>query len=536
MAYKGKIATIPIGRGGLVTDLPQEDIPAKHLIRAINATLVNGYAEKDFGSRRWNSTPLGTGIAGFKDFWPSELTQRVICVGKNGTVYRFSNYASSSAVLPTGSAPTALNISQYTNLVPCGQEESGNDRKLFIFTGNDPVQVISGDGTTRADISQPAADWSGTNQPFMAIIHRGALFAWGNRNDPHRIYKSAEINHENFLSGTATSYSIFPGEFQRIIAAQVHRKRLYVLKYPRGLYCLNDSDSDSNNWFFEKQQETFGGSSPRCSVQVLDDFLVANQFNSLTSVQAAFTFGDFESSDFFSINRCKNFANQEIASSSFGERQAMCYEAKQIAMFSFRSRTSSYSDRICMINFRDPQNPIITWNTKDQPNCLDELRDDSGIDKPCYGAEDGYLYLMDQPDRWVGTSDTTSRTGYEFQIQTAHIDFGELDPTIAEQVKNYDFFEVGYIPTGKWNVTVDIFVDGLYLRTVPIELAGRSELDQFVLGENSLDDGVTWTRMSEISASGRRIGFRLSNSGVGQNVKIAKMRVYFGVSGQEQKK
>lgn len=536
MAYKGQIATIPIGRGGLVTDLPQEDIPSRYLTRAINATLVNGYAEKDFGSRRWNSSALGTGIAGFKDFWPSELVQRVICVGKNGSVYRFTNYASSSVILPTGSAPTALNVSQYANLVPCGQEESGSDRKLFIFTGNDPVQVISGDGTTRSDIASPAADWTGTNQPFMAILHRGALFAWGNRNDPHRIYKSTEVDHGNFLTGTATSYSVYPGESQRLITAQVHRKRLYVLKYPKGLYYLDDSAADSDDWFFEKSQDTIGGSSPRCSVQVLDDFLVQNQFNSVTSVQAAFTFGDFESSDYFSINRCKNFANQEISASSFGERQAILYDSKQQAMFTFRSRTSSYNDRICVISVRDPQNPMITWNTKDQPNCLDTLRDDTGIDKPCYGANDGYLYLMDQPDRWVGTSDTTVRTGYEFQIQTAHIDFGEQDATLSEQVKNYDFFEIGFIPTGKWNVSVDIFIDGLYHRTVPIELSGRSELDQFILGENRLDDGVTWSRMGDIAGSGRRIGFRLSNSGVGQNVKIAKIRVYFSVSGQEQRK
>lgn len=536
MAYKGQIATIPIGRGGLVTDLPQGDIPARYLTRAINATLVNGYAEKDFGSRRWNSTALGTGIAGFKDFWPSELVQRVICVGQNGAVYRFTNYTTSGLVSAIGSAPTTLNVTQYVNLVAGGQEESGNDRKLFIFTGNDPVQVISGDVATRANISVPAADWSGTNQPFMGILFRGALWCWGNRNDPHRMYKSTELDHEQFVGGTANSYSVFPGDSQRIIAAEVHRKRLYVLKYPTGLYYLNDSAEDSDDWFFEKSQDTFGGSSPRCTVQVLDDFLVANQFQSITSVQAAFTFGDFQSSDFFSINRCKNFAIQEIAPSSFGERQAICYKNKQIAMFAFRSRSSSYNDRICMISFRDPQNPMVTWSTKDQPNCLDTLRNTLGEEKPCYGANDGYLYVMDQSDRWVGTADTTSRTGYEFQIQTAHIDFGEIDPTWAEQMKNFDFFELGYIPTGKWNVNVEIFVDGKYLRAVPVEVAGRSELDQFVLGETRLDDGVTWDKIKEIAASGRRIGFRLSNSGVGENVKAAKIRVYFTMSGQEQKK
>lgn len=534
MGYNGQIATIPIGRGGLVTDIPSAEISAKYLTRAINCTLVNGYAEKDFGSRNWNQTALGTGIAGFKDYWPSEVLQRVFVVGKNGLVYRFTNPASSSVVLPVGDAPTTLNVSQYVNFVLCGQEEAGNERKLFILTGNSPIQVVSGDGTDRSDIALPAADWSGTNQPFMAVQHRGELYAFGNRNDPHRVYKSDVLDHERFQGGTATSYSVFPGESQRIIAMAVHRNRLYALKYPKGLYYLVDEDPDQDNWYFVKSQETFGGSSPRCAVPFLDDFMVANQFNSLTSVAAAFTFGDFQSSDIFSIYRCKNFSDQEIAPTSFGERQGIYYESKQQVMYSFRSVASNVNDRICNLNFRDPQAAIITWNTKDRPNCLDQIQDSYGVERPCYGANDGFIYVMDQEDRLIRSGASTS--AYEFQIQTPHLDLGEFDPLLSEQVKQFDSFELGFIPTGRWNATVEVFIDGKFHRTAEIEVSGRSELGQFRLGQSRLDDGVSWAKMAEVKGNGRRIGFRISNSGLGENVKISKIRIYFTVAGQEQKK
>lgn len=534
MGYKGQIATIPIGRAGLVTDLPSADISAKYLTRAINCTLENGYAEKDYGSRNWNTTSLGTGIAGFKDYWPSEVVQRVFVVGKNGVVYRFTNPSSSSIVLPVGDAPTTLNVAQYVNFLICGQEEAGNERKLMIFTGNSPVQVISGDGLDRSDIALPAADWTGTNQPFMALQHRGEIYTWGNRNDPHRVYKSDSLDHERFVGGTSTSFSVFPGEAQRIISGAVHRGRLYILKYPKGLYYLNDEDPDQDNWYFVKSQETFGGSSPRCAVPFLDDFMVANQFNSLTSVSAAFTFGDFQSSDIFSIYRCKNFADQEIAPTSFGERQGIYYEQKQRVMYSFRSVASNFNDRICNLSFRDPQAAIITWNTKDQPNCLDLIQDSYGVERASYGANDGYIYTMDQEDRMIRSGDT--QTAYEFQIQTPHVDLGESDPTVAEQVKQFDSFELGFIPTGRWNATVEIFLDGRFHRSVDIEVSGRSELGQFRLGQSRLDDGVTWAKMADIAGNGRRIGFRISNSGLGENVKITKIRVYFNVTGQEQKK
>ena len=84
--YKGQILSIPLGGGGLVSDLPQSRIAPSNLIDTNNVTFVNGYAEKHPGSRVWNQTNPSTGatttisggIQTFAEYFPSELNAKAI--------------------------------------------------------------------------------------------------------------------------------------------------------------------------------------------------------------------------------------------------------------------------------------------------------------------------------------------------------------------------------------------------------------------------------------------------------------------------
>ena len=92
-----------------------------------------------------------------------------------------------------------------------GKSLSGNAKKLFIFTGSDPVQVIEGTSDVRLNIDAPAADWSGTNQPKFGVVHRNRLVCFGNGNDTHRLYFSDSENHEIFVGGDTLTFSVYPG-------------------------------------------------------------------------------------------------------------------------------------------------------------------------------------------------------------------------------------------------------------------------------------------------------------------------------------
>lgn len=526
MAYRDQIATIPLGRGGIHSDDPQTSIPATKLILALNATTANGVLERDFGSRRWNETALGTGIVQFVEWIPQESTSRVIAVGSDGNVYRFLDGYSSSTVTGT----TALNVSNYVSFASAGAEESGNDKKLFIFTGQSAVQVISGDGTTRADISNGATDWSGTQHPIGGIVHRNRLFAYGNLSDPHRVYASSGTDHENFTT-SPLQFSVYPGEAERVVGAFVFKGALFVYKTPFGVYRLIDTDASTSNWYFERAGFDFGGSSPHSAVVVFEDVLLGNDYASISSLRAAQEFGDLTSADVFHRLRASKYADNELTKSGFNERQGIYYKKKQQVFFSFRSKDSQSNDRIAILNYQEPNNPILTWSTKDQPNCLALMKDVEGVERPFYGANDGFIYQMDHESRWVG-GDDANQTDYTFDIQTPHMDLSEANPVWGGQEKHWDHLEVYFEPTGDWDLTIEIYLDGKLSVTETINLIGSEKpLDEMALNNDDILDRSEDSHRVPIDGQSRKISVRAYQSGVGRNVRLTKFKVYFRVAG-----
>lgn len=533
MAYEGQIAAISLGKAGLWTDSPQTNIPAGFLTLANNLQFSDDKLEKEAGSRRWNSTAFSAGVKIFSDFWINSTTQRVISLLKDGTLIKMPNYYTQIPITPTGSAPAILSALNNVSMVRGGNEVAGNNRKLFIYNGFDPVQVISGDGVTRTNIAAPASDWTGTNQPFGAVIHRNSVFAFGNSNDAHRVYKSAATNHEDFTT-TPVSYSVYPGESEKLICLYVFRTRLYAFKYPRGVYQLDDSDSNPANWFFTKLTDDIGGASPQSATTVLDDMILANNYGSLTSLKAALTFGDVYSADIFHQNRVYNFAENEIRQDVFNDRFALFYPSKKTLFVSFQSSSNFKNDRICRLDFKGypQQQPKISWTTKDQPNCLGLIKDNLLVERPFYGADDGYLYQMDIADRWVGDT-ADNQAAYTAEAYLPAMDFSEGNALIAQQNKLFDFLEVEFEACGDWDLLSDVYIDGKFHRTLRFNMSGRSDLDSFNLNLDPIDGAVPFSIRLPLNGMGRRISLRLYNEEAGQNIKLTTLRIYYRLSGQQ---
>jgi len=530
MSYKKQIFAIRYGSGGLHTDDPQGLIPPHKLTRAINVNLENGRIKKEGGSIRWNAeAQLPTGVKQFIDWHPDGITQRLIVVGEDGKVYRFKDAYNFSEVTAVGGAPETLNISGTVMIVKGGQEESGNNRKLFIFTGNNPIQVISGDGTTRTDISNGATDWSGNNQPTFGIIHRNRLWAFGNDNDPHRAYASGTTDQEDFTS-SPLQFSIYPGVSERLITGIVYKKRLFFMKNPLGAFILDDTSITVANWTISQTHKSFGAASPKSIVPVLDDVLVANSFGSITSVKAAERTDDIVTGDIFSSMRVQDFLDNEINKLGLLTREAIYYADQRVVFITYQSAGNFVVDRICRIDFNRPE-PIITWTDKDLPNCLEFIEDIQRVKKPAYGATDGYIYLMDRKDFNVGGS------GYRAEFWTPILDFGTANMVTSEQNKNFNHLELIYEPTGEFNLTVDIYIDLILSETVTFDLSGNSELDEMVLDdpiEGRLDPGAQLSQKRQIGGKGRRIQLKCYNEGNGESFTVNGFNIYYSGSSQQQ--
>lgn len=193
--YRGIAIELPVADGGYNANQNVSRIKPGELIQADNVTYQFGNLQKEGGSNLYTPSPLAGAptIWGGWDFWPAGSTQRSV-IWAGTTILKDSGAGSYSTSLATG-----LNqATQPPVFVEGGKEQAANNKKLFIFTGNNKVQVLSGDGTSTTNIAGPAVDWN-SGQPSCGCLHDNRLWASGGSSDPFRLYYSRFGNHEDFI-------------------------------------------------------------------------------------------------------------------------------------------------------------------------------------------------------------------------------------------------------------------------------------------------------------------------------------------------
>lgn len=535
--YDGMIAGIPLGVDGLSTDDPMDTTGIQKLRRAMNVDLGRGIIQKAPGAYRYNLTAFANGVKAVFDWWPNAWTQRLIVVDGAGRIYKMADRTAAVEITPASSSvPTVLTQLDQIHFLACGAESANRSKKLFIFNGKDAVQVISADGTTRSNLSGPAADWSGSSQPSFAFMFRSRVVAIGCSADPHRWYASDDDNHETFSSGGAQG-PVFPGEGDRLFSGGVFKGKAMFFKRPSGSYFLNDYNSaDPTEWGSTKYLESFGVASAHAMIEVLDDVFVATATGSVVSLAATQAFGDLKMGDLLSALRNESFMRNTTSPQGALDRHAIYYEDKKQALFAYRSKGAIRNDRILVVDLSIPGSPRVTWLDCHQPNYLGQRRDVRGVKRPMYGASDGYVYIMDRPDRVVGDA------GYRMDIQTQSTGFGFLDPQLNEVEKRFDFVEPVFEATGRWDVQIETHIDGVYYETVTFQPSFGGTLgpndgdDRFTLDGGSdakkqlgrLSGRTARSARIPISGTGRRISFRIRDEGnPHQNVKLLALRCGF---------
>ncbi len=526
MSYAGNIVAVPIGSIGIESDESADKVTPGSLILATNVNCRYGGVEKEGGSVRWNQTPLAAGVAAFYDWWPDGINQRMIVCCKNGRVYRFPNAFVSSEVAATGTAAFTLNFSNQTSMVQGGAEDVGRPRKLFIYSGNDPIQVISGDGLLRNVMSKPAADWTVGNYPTGGLIAGHGHYVWGNQNNPHMLYRSSLTDHEDFQTfGSFALIPVFPGDGDAITQVFSWKTLTFVVKKPFGLFYVNDTDP--TNVFVQKLSGSFGGISNHCAQQVLDDVMIANTSGSISSLNVVQALGGVEQGDLMKMLKALQFIREHAVSNGAEDRHTLYVEDKKQFYVSCRSPSGTKNDRIIKIDYH-ADNPKFTFTDKDQPNCLGLVRDFRNIGQPFYGAEDGYLYQTDHPMRNVGGSAFTGT------FQTNWIDFGYQGPNLKEKDKIFDFIGVTCEARGHWDLNCDVFIDDRFIETITFKMDAGTYMDgHFQLDRDRLaGPGAIPPNVKPVHGMGKRISLKFYQAGLNQSFRVTAVQFYFRVGGQ----
>lgn len=520
MAYVGHVVEIPIGQGGLTGTKNQSLITPDQLIVATNVAYDTGTIKKEGGATKYNSTAIsGTpDVIGGYDWWPDTATQRMVVVTSAGTILKDSGGGTFSTTLASG-----LTVSDTVPMfVEGGKEAAANNRKLFIFTGQNQVKVLSGDGATAASIAIPPADWT-SNFPTTGTNHEGRLWAAGNSNDPHRVYYSTATNHEDLTGAGSGSISVYPGEGEKIVSILSFKGLLVCWKFPVGIYYIDTTDPTIANWKVKKLSTGTGGVSPLGYVIADDDVLFMDASGNFQLLSTVTEFGDVSSSNLSQRAQMNTFVRDNINFTGLNKCRAAYYGFKREAHFALFGSSATTNNRRIVIDLNG-QVPRFRFSDRDTNHTIWLRKDTDNVPKLLMGSSGGFVYKLDQV--------TTAKDGlgYNSTFQSSHTDFSHVDPVLATKQKQGQFLELVVEPTGNWNLAVDIYWDNTYSQTVYFNMGtSGAALGSFTLGTDTLGGDAVLNRKQRISGGGRRFSMSCSNSGANENFSVARFYLHFVV-------
>ena len=574
MSYSGLAVPIPMGQGGLHTDDSPSAIPPTDLILANNIAVFNNEVQNFPGSILLNLTAVPKGVWGAFDFWYDTLVehQRLILLGGDGNTYAMDNAGNITLIPASGGGPALLNQSNPTNqtfFMTGGPEGGSGDeasKKLFIFTGEDPVQVVVGAATTRKTIDSPPTDWSGANQPSFGIMYQNAIMAAGNLNYPHNFYVSSATDLQDFKwvgestpgagDGTSRVIPCYPGEQEKLIGAMVYNGTFFAFKYPFGVYQLiQPTASDSSTWYFQKYGGGYGFASPHCLIPVLNDVFIKNSSGGITSVFSSQDFGNTTAGDILSQLRIEQYIRDNTNQLATPNSHAVYYADRKLAMFTYQSPQGTQNDTILCFRvdiaaslnstIRAAINPKAMLLNFANPNVMALRKDVYLVNRPIWGDQAGNIYQMDTADSTIVGVNGQS---FNSSFQTPHMDFGFKDPTLATKNKSFDFVELRYVPQGTGFLLGDVYIDGKFTETLQFPLTGDALLaypqpmpNDFWLSDSETDPNGSFLSdnysllsvRKRLHGTGRTISIKFYNGSGGQTFIIATAIFSFRPSGEQ---
>lgn len=572
MASRNTTVTIDCGQGGINGSTDLSGFPKTDLIYAENLTAEDGTWRKIGGAALINTTPI-TGaprVRGLHEF-----------VTTGGTTFRIAATGDGKIIsVVTGgignTLQTGLAANRFTVFVEGG---GGTTKKLFRFNGADAVGVTS-DGVTMAAIATPPADWAGANQPSFGVAHNSRLWGGGNANDPHRIYGSEVINHENFSPGSVwrasfdyaagnivlptiqnghrykvttdagssgasqpawptapgativdggltwtedgsdglrtVQLSVFPGEGTGLVGALSYKGRLFLFKSPRGIYWLDDSPADMTGWQLKRLTLSIGIASPKAILPIEDDFLIFTVDGALIPISAVSQQLGDVSLNPVLHDKLAPFARSYINLNALSGVDSVYYANKRQAWWSVPGPTSTVNNRMLGLDLREPDNPKLMWSVRDVCESIALTRDANGIYRPMIGDSTGSVWLLDEAAR------TKNGLGYGFTGTTGDLDITEDGKRL---VNLHELEIVARHPPGTATVSIQIDRDGGRKSQVLSILLPQSgvAVGSFIIGSSAIGGETIGNHSKRLTGDGSRVRITFSNSNNLEDCSIAKI-------------
>ena len=542
--YQGKTASYHLGQGGFNGSDNIDLIPPYDLREASNVRYDGNVIRKAGGLTLYDSNAISgtpTCLSGI-DWWPTTSIQKQVTAWTNGKVYKEVSGDLDSVELGTG-----FTFTQPVHLVPCGQEIPSNNRKLLLFSQGINPQILNANGTSLSALTYLNADWTGINMPGAAIMHDNRVVAFLNPSSPHSIYFSALDDHTNFLASdplNASSYplpafDIQPGEGEYINALHsIGNTRLYVFKYPTGLYYI---DTDNMTSFVApvttvRKDIGIAGAKAVTKAGDLGTWFIGSDGHVYSLEAVSDPNIDPKAACLTRAKWLNRWIKENVLPSRL-QHAILIHDSNRGEVWAIYTKIgSSYNNIALVFDINDPMNVKISVEERGTYFNAAWLTKESAQYRELYvGGTGGVIYKANQSSRKIGTA-----TGYLARFRTPDSDLSWVDPQLALVDKRYDFLEIRALTTGTGPIAVDLFIDNALYNTYNFDFSSTgSPLDDITYGltPNTVKspftlagDGYSRQRL-KIGGYGRRISFRVYNSASNEDFGVSSMILYFDTLG-----
>lgn len=524
MSFTGMVVELPIGQRGLSGTRNVSLLTAAHLTVANNITYADGTLRKEGGAAHVNSSPAGGSSSAIRagvDWSPEPGTHFDVVVNDDGSVLMNSGSGDFNTTLDEG-----LSVGVDAMFLSAGQEASALPKKLFLFTGSHEVRVLDGDAdlsaTPMRSLTTPPADWD-DSPPLFGELHNFRVWAGGNLSDPHRIYYSNPDDHDDFKGTGSGTFSVFPGEGERLVAAVSFRGVLVCFKYPTGVYVIDTRDPSMMNWTVNRLSGAIGVAWGGAITQVDNDLIFMDQVGAVRSISATSVLGDISSQSISDIADIQPLSRERFAFGRHRRWRAVWYPRSREAHFAVTSRSTVENDLRLVLDLNRREQPRFRLSERDTPVSMWTRINSDNETELMSGDDEGHVWIFDRDSR------SKDDAGYLAEFATPGMTLEFADPNLGPMNKNGMFLEVEFEPQGAWTMDVDIYWDDQFHETITFDMGDDlASLGDFEIGTDKLSGGgALSTQKRRITGSGRAFGIRVKNDGVNQDFSIQRFWLHF---------
>lgn len=509
MSYSGTTYTIPCERGGLSADPNIDAIKPEMMVMVRNVNIHQNGREKRGGTAHVNGS-AGYGsvqLMGGFDFIKLSGAQTLVIGTTDGKLW--SN--------TTTTIKTGLATGKYFNFEVFANE-------LYICNGSDVPQTWDGTAAGTSAITNPAADWTGTNNPFQLIKHgRGnSERLWAIL--PAGVYASGDGTPKTFTTGVI-NIPISVNDGTGLVGAIEFGNRLICFS-KRKSYIIDDSSLTTTDWGYETSIWEGGAAHWRLIVKTPNDIVCMMDDGNIYSLTSVQSYGDYKTASITKPSWIDKWIRDNCDLGQIDKFHAK-YDNELRRIYFFIVRTGQTTIDTALI-YNIDRGAEEGWTLHDNQNYASGYSASvSWVNHKIPAAHHSYYIYTGDYSGFVWELEESNRNdnnnAYYAGFKTSHLIFED-----ARVTKKYKRGWLTLTAQGNYNLYVNWWADGIAQTAQTVSQAGTgAAIGSFILDTDILGGAELINVPFDLGNKGRRIQFEIYNGNVNENFYVSKLLTDF---------